>query len=98
MWYSFLIVNWGRDLPRYIKTVFSSECAHVRKVSPVPSRLRLATSTEVLEVVVERPRWFFLVSMLTVRKTTSVFGLRLRNRAKSHEQNDWPVIPTPPPR
>ena len=34
----------------------------------------------------ERPRWFFLVSMLTVRKTTSVFGLRLRNRAKSRNE------------
>ena len=33
-----------------------------------------------------------------VRETTSVFGLQLRNRAKSHEQNDWPVILAPSPR
>ena len=37
-------------------------------------------------------------AMQCMYETTSVFGLRLRNRAKAHEQHDWPVVLAPPPR
>ena len=33
-----------------------------------------------------------------VYETTSVFGLRLRNRANAHEQHDWLAVLAPPPR
>ena len=53
LWCSFLFVNGGRDLPQYIKgaSSFRREGAHVREVSPVPSRSRLAICTGVPRVV-----------------------------------------------